>query len=151
MCIVSAKITELWRRLKCQQDDTSWVWYYLYSVVGWPQFPYIRGLVLSAARCNCRSLSSIPRREELQSPNSSHIVKLLSETNDGRSRRPERVVSSATYAPAKTQEREGVSYQTAYGGNCYSHVSSLMYPVMLHCKGSEMSAGWHFLSLIFRF
>ena len=45
MCIVSAKITELRGRLKCQQGDTSWVWYYVLIVVGSRLIPCIRSLV----------------------------------------------------------------------------------------------------------
>ena len=47
MRFVSANMTDLGMRLKCQQGDTSWVWYYLCSVAGWPRFPYIRGLMLA--------------------------------------------------------------------------------------------------------
>ena len=77
MCIVLAKITELGGRLKCQQGDTSWVWYYLCAVVGSPQIPHIRGLVVSTAGSNCRNPSLIPGRAEDQSVNTSEVVNCL--------------------------------------------------------------------------
>ena len=44
-------------RLKCYQCDTSWIWYYVWDVVGWPQLLYIRGVVDSAAGSNRRNPS----------------------------------------------------------------------------------------------
>ena len=90
--------------------------------------------MVSAAGSNCRGPSSIPGRAEHQSFNSSVIVNFLLKTNDGRGRRPDWAISSATYALAETQECKGVSHQTASMGNCYSHIPSLMYLVC--CIGS---------------
>ena len=107
MCIVSAKITELWGRLNYQQGDTSWVWYYVSSVVGSLQIPYILALVVSAAGSIRRDLTSIPGRAEHRVINSSEILKFLLKTNDGRGRRPGWAILSATYASAKTRKRKG--------------------------------------------
>ena len=60
MCFVSAKITVLAGRLKCQLGNTSWVWYYVSSVVGWLQLPYIRGLVVSTTGSNHRGPVRFP-------------------------------------------------------------------------------------------
>ena len=90
-----------------------------FYVVGSPELPYIRHLVVSAAGLNCRNPSSIPRRVEHQSVNSSKTVKFLFKTNDGRGGRLNWAILSATYASAKTQEGEGVSHHTACMGNYY--------------------------------
>ena len=55
MCILSAKVTDLRGRLKCQQGDTSWVWYYILIAVGSRLIPCIRGLVDSTTALNRRS------------------------------------------------------------------------------------------------
>ena len=154
MCIVSAKITELVGRLKWRQGDTLRVWYYVWNVVGSPHLPYNRSLADKAAGSNYRCPSSIRGRAEHLFVNSSKIVKFLWKTNDGRGGTPDWVVLNVTYAPAKTLEREGkllltqcfygnclwylitvfISHHTAYMGNCYYHVSSLVYLVC--CIGS---------------
>ena len=48
----------------------------------------------------------------------------------------------------KSGSARGVFYHTAYMGNCYLHVSSLVYLVCCIGSGSEMSPGWHFMGLI---
>ena len=55
MYIVSVKITELRGRLKYQQGDASWVWYYFCTVAGSPLKTVICGLVVSEGGSNRRS------------------------------------------------------------------------------------------------
>ena len=90
-----------------------------FTVVGWPQLPYIHGLVVSAAGSNRRSASLIPGRADYQFVNSSEVVKLLFKANDGRGRRPDWTILGATYASANTWSGRGVSHHSAYIGNCY--------------------------------
>ena len=129
MCIVLAKITELGGRLKCQQGDISWVWYYVCTVVGFLLKPYIHGLVVSAAGSNHIGPSSISGRAEHQSANSSEILKIL-ETNDGRGGRP----GCAILSGAKTWECKGSIPSHCLYGQLLLNVSSLAY--LLCCIGS---------------
>ena len=73
----------------------------------WPQLQDVRGLVVSAAGFNLRSPSSIPQRAEYTSVNSSDIVNPLLTTNDGRGKRPNLTIWSASFASAKTREHGG--------------------------------------------
>ena len=100
MCIVSAKITELRGRLKCQQGDTSWVWYYVLILVGSRLISHIRGIVGSATELNRRRPSPIPRRAKQHFLNSSEIAKFLLKINDGRGERSGWAILSATCASA---------------------------------------------------
>ena len=102
MCIVSAKITGLRGRSKCQQDNTSWVWYYVLIVAGPRLIPCIRSLVESTTVLNRRRPSLIPGKAEHHSVNSSEIMKFLLKTNDGRGEKSGCAMLSATYVSAKT-------------------------------------------------
>ena len=125
MWIVSTKMVELWGRLKYQQGDTSWVWYYLCTVVGWPHLLNMRGLMVSAARSNHRSPSLIPGRAKHQSVTFSEIVKFLL--------RPmmvevEGLIELFWVLPMlqlKPGSARGVFHHTAYMGNCYNTVLAL--------------------------
>ena len=70
--------------------------------------------MVSAAGSNRRDLSLIPGRAEHQSVNSSEIVKFLLKTNDGRGRRPDWAIVSATMFQLKLGSARGVSQHTAY-------------------------------------
>ena len=116
MCIVSAKITELRGRLKCQQGDTSWVWYYVLIAAGSRLTPCICSLVDSPTALNRRRPSPISGRAGHHSINFSEIVKFLLKTNDGRVERPGWAILSATYISAKTREQKGsISSHCLYG------------------------------------
>ena len=133
MCIVSAKITELGGRLKCQQGDTSWIWYYLCAVVGSPQIPYIRDLVVSTAGSNRRDPSLIPGRAENRSVKTSEVVKCLLKTNDERGGRSGWAILSATCASAQTQECKGsISSHCLYGQLLLTRFKPYV-PSMLRC------------------
>ena len=101
-----AKTTELRGRLKCQQGDTSWVWYYDFNDVGSPQLPYTRGLVVSTAGSNCGGSSLFPGGRGGGGWGSktpiSKLIKFLLKTNDRRGGMPDWAILSATYASAKT-------------------------------------------------
>ena len=116
MCIAWTKITELRWRLKCQQGDTSWVWYYVLIAVGSRLIPCICGLVDSTAALKHRRPSPIPGRAGHNSINFSEIVKFLLKTKDGRVEGPGWAILSATYVSAKTRERKGsISSHCLYG------------------------------------
>ena len=116
MCIVSAKITELRGRLKCQQGNTSWFWYFVLIFVGSRLISCICGPVDSPTALNRRRSIRIVGRAEHHSVNYSEIVKLLLKINDGRGERPGWAILIATYVSAKTWRRkESISSGWVYG------------------------------------
>ena len=132
-CIVSATITNLRGRLKCQQGGTSWVWYYVLIVVRSRFILCIRGLVDSATALNRSRPSPTPGRPEHRSANFSEIVKFLLKANDGRAEKPGWAILSATYILAKTRERKGsISSHCLYGqALCTWHGTLLLLLLLL--------------------
>ena len=85
-----------------------------------------------AAGSNYRRPSSIRGRAEYLFVNSSKIVKFLLKTNDGRGGTSDWVILSATYASAKTREREGqLLLAQCLDGNCLLYLITLF--ISHHC------------------
>ena len=127
-----SKTTELRGRSKCQQGDTSWVWYYVLIVLGWRLIPYIHGLMNNATELNRRRPSPIPWRAEHHSVNSSEDMKFLLKTNNGRGERPSWAILSATYALAKTWQCKGhISSHCLYGQALCTYYGTLLLLLLL--------------------